>query len=231
MHCAFLLALTAASPIMTLWFGGTLATRSGMAVCDEINITDATVLIKRRHRTQIKNRAGVGDVLILRENIITHNDHVGINWWCSEPQNRNNSVMMGIMGATGGGEVWSFNHDTCPAPRPSIVRKSVFRSSMPGGVPQQKVHYDLKAMNLLSRRRSGSSASRRSADGVGLMSVDQTPVTSSFSATTTGPLRSPPLCAVAKSPPNLPRSFKPTSIMRIAKTLPCGPVDDSVFFG
>ena len=117
-RCAFLLTLIAASPIITLWFEGTQPARPSSVVYDEIDISDARGLTERGYWTQIMNRTGGGDVLVLGENMITHDDHAGINWWCNEATTRNMIVIMGVMGATGIGEVWRFDHDTCPAPLP-----------------------------------------------------------------------------------------------------------------
>ena len=117
-RCAFLLTLTAASPIITHWFGGTPTTQSSIVVYDEIDISDTKGLTERGYWTQIMNLAGGGDVLILGENIISHDDHASINWWCNEAATRNMIIIMGVMGATGIGEVWRFDHDTCPSPLP-----------------------------------------------------------------------------------------------------------------
>ena len=117
-RCAFLLMLIAASPIITLWLGGTQPTRPSSVVYDEIDISDARGLTERGYWTQIMNRTGGGDVLVLGENMINHDDHAGINWWCSEAIARDMTVIMGVMGTTGVGEVWRFDHDTCPAPLP-----------------------------------------------------------------------------------------------------------------
>ena len=98
MRCAFLLTLVAASPIITLWFGGTLPTRPSSVVYDEIDISDARGLTERGYWTQIMNRTGGGDVLVLGENMITLDDHAGINWWCSEAIARDMTVIMGVIG-------------------------------------------------------------------------------------------------------------------------------------
>ena len=117
-RCAFLVALIAASPIITHWFGGTLSTRPSVIVYDEIDVSDARGLTGRGQWTQIMNRPEISDVLVLGENMITHGDHAGTNWWCNEAIARDMTVIMGVMGATGVGEIWRFDHDTCPAPLP-----------------------------------------------------------------------------------------------------------------
>ena len=63
-------------------------------------------------------RAEAGDVLVLGENMITHDDHAAINWWCSEAQNRDVTVMRGVVADTRVGEVRRFDQDTCPTPLP-----------------------------------------------------------------------------------------------------------------
>ena len=85
---------------------------------DEIDISDARGLTERGYWTQIMNHTRSGDVLVLGENMITDDDHAGTNWWCNEAIARDMTVIMGVMGATGVGEVWRFDHDTCPAPLP-----------------------------------------------------------------------------------------------------------------
>ena len=89
-----------------------------MAVYEEIDISGIRGLTKRGYWAQIMDRAETGDMLILGENMITHDDHAGVNWWCNETQIRDVTVMMGVMGATGVGEVWRFDQDTCPVPLP-----------------------------------------------------------------------------------------------------------------
>ena len=117
-RCAFFLTLVAASPIITLWFGGTQPTRPSSVVYDEVDISDARGLTERGYWTQIMNRTGGGDVLVLGENMISLDDHASINWWCSEAIAHDMTVIMGVIGATGVGEVWRFDQDTCPAPLP-----------------------------------------------------------------------------------------------------------------
>ena len=57
-RCVFLLTLVAASPIITLCFGGTQPTQPSSVVYDEVDISDARGLTERGYWTQIMNRTG-----------------------------------------------------------------------------------------------------------------------------------------------------------------------------
>ena len=139
-------------------------------------------LTERGYWTQIMNRTGGGDVLVLGENMINHDDHAGINWWCSEAiARRYDRNKWASWGRPASGKSGALITTPARHPCPSIVRRSVFRWSMPGGGPRQETHHNTRTLNLPSRTRSGSSVSRHSAFGGGLMSLDQTPITLLFS--------------------------------------------------
>ncbi len=117
-RCSLLMALLATAPGLDFVFGPSLPARGATVIYDEIDISDVKALTQRGHWTRILDRAEAGDQIILGENMITHDDHAAIHWWCSEVQNRDVAVRMGVMTGTGLGAVWRFDRDTCPTPLP-----------------------------------------------------------------------------------------------------------------
>ena len=161
--------------------------------------------------------------------MISLDDHAGINWWCSEALAHDMTVIMGVIGATGVGEVWRFDQDTCPAPLPLYRAKIGIPMVNAGWWPatgESPQHEDaepaipdtqwLICFEAFSLWR-WIDVARSDADHV------------VFSQMIIGPFRSPPPYSAVKSLPNLQRSFLSTSIMRIVKNRPCGSGYDSVF--
>ena len=106
----------------------------------EIDISDERALTELGYWAQIMAHIEDGDQLVLGENMFRHDDHGAIFWWCRTVQARKLTVLIGVEGPSGPGEVWQFDTASCPDPKP-VYRAALAIPMINGGWWPRTTHF------------------------------------------------------------------------------------------